>query len=252
MFDDTRPAELDPGTGGDPWAEFRVVHAQERLRLLRALRDGNVPVMLNAPCGAALATSLWTIDADAQRLNFSTERDAPLLQSIVEGDEAIAVAYLQAVKLQFDLQGFTLVRGTNATALQCALPRQIYRFQRRSAYRVRAAQRHAAVAVLRHPALPEMALTLRVLDLSMGGCALWLPRDVPPLQAGTEIGEVRIELDADTRFTTSAVLHRVSGSGSAAGVRLGCEWRVLPGSAERLLQRWIDRAQQRERLLSVK
>jgi hypothetical protein len=33
-------------------------------------------------------------------------------------------------------------------------------------------------------------------------------------------------------------------------VRIGCEWRALTGSAERVLQRWIDRAQQRQRLLA--
>ena len=35
--------------------------------------------------------------------------------------------------------------------------------------------------------MPEMALTLRVLDLSLGGCALWCPADVPPLQPGTRL-----------------------------------------------------------------
>ena len=33
MFADTRPAELDPLDGGDPWAEFRVANPRERLAL---------------------------------------------------------------------------------------------------------------------------------------------------------------------------------------------------------------------------
>lgn len=251
MFEHTRPAELDASAAGDPWADFRVVHPQERLRLLRALRDGSVPVMLNAPCGAALSATLWAVDPDAGRLNFSAAPDAPPLSRIVDGDEAVAVAYLDAVKLQFDLQGLTLVRGAQTSALQCALPREIYRFQRRSAYRVRTPVRHAPAAVLRHPALPEMQLTLRVLDLSMGGCALWLPRDVPPLEAGTRIGELRVELDAESRFATGVVLQHVGASGGDGGVRLGCEWQNLSGGAERALQRWIDRAQQRQRLLAL-
>ena len=28
--------------------------------------------------------------------------------------------------------------------------------------------------------MPDMQLELRVLDVSIGGCALWLPHDLPP------------------------------------------------------------------------
>jgi c-di-GMP-binding flagellar brake protein YcgR len=111
------------------------------------------------------------------------------------------------------------------------------------------------VVRLRHPALPDMPLALRVLDVSIGGCALWLPHDVPPLQAGTRLGEVQVELDIDTRFATALNLQHVSSQSqaerSSGGARLGCEWKTLSASAERLLQRWIDRTQQRRRLLSL-
>jgi c-di-GMP-binding flagellar brake protein YcgR len=253
MFQDTRPAELDPLGGHDPWSEFRVTHPQDRVRLLRELRDGNVPVILNAPDGSSLSTSLWTVDSSQARLSFSADADAPQLPNLVDCDEAVAVAYLESVKLQFDLQGFVLVRGPGSCALQCAVPREIYRFQRRGAFRVRPQQRQGATAHVRHPALPDMPLALRVLDISIGGCALWLPPDVPPLQAGTLLGEVQIQLDSDTRFASAVMLQHIGSlsRGTEGGVRLGCEWVKLPSSAERLLQRWIDRAQQRRRLLTL-
>jgi c-di-GMP-binding flagellar brake protein YcgR len=252
MFQDTRPAELDSASGLDAWAEFRVTHPQERARLLRQLCDGQVPVNLNAPDGTTLTVTLWAVDAAQGRINLSAEPGLPQLARIVEADEAVAVAYLESIKLQFDLHGFMLVRGTHSNALQCGLPREIYRFQRRNAYRVRPRGAHEPVARLRHPALPDMPLALRVLDVSIGGCALWLPHDVPPLQAGTRVGEMQLELDADTRFTAAMTLQHVSGQGQAeAGARLGCEWHQLPAAAERLLQRWIDRTQQRRRLLAL-
>ena len=253
MFQDTRPAELDAAGGSDPWAEFRVSHPHERLALLRELRDGSAPVIVSTPCGTALAMTLWTVDSEQGRLNFSVDADAPQLPAIVDADEAVAVAYLRSVKLQFDLGGFVLVRGASSSALQCALPREIYRFQRRGAFRVRPQERHAPTAYLRHPALPEMQLSLRVVDVSIGGCALWLPGDVPPLQPGTRLGELRLELDAETRISAAVQLQHVStfGGSDPGGARLGCEWAPLPGSAERVLQRWIDRSQQRRRLLSL-
>jgi c-di-GMP-binding flagellar brake protein YcgR len=254
MFHDTRPAELDAGSGIDPWAEFRVTHPQERLRLLRTLREGSSPVILNTPGGQTLTVTLWVVDSTQERLNFNIDPGLPQLAGVVDADEVVAVAYLDSVKLQFDLHGLLLVHGANSSALQSAMPREIYRFQRRGGYRVRPRERQQPVAHFRHSALPEMALALRVLDVSIGGCALWLPQDVPPLQAGTLLGEVVIELDADTRFAAAVRLQHVSAQGSndgRPGARLGCEWQALAQGAERTLQRWIDRTQQRHRLLNL-
>jgi c-di-GMP-binding flagellar brake protein YcgR len=256
MFQDTRPAELDPAGGTDAWADFRVSQPQERLALLRRLRDSNVPVMLNAPDGTAMSVTLWAVDPAQGRLNFSIEAEAPQLAGLVDADEAVAVAYLESVKLQFDLQDFMLVRGAQSSALQCGLPREIYRFQRRNAFRVRPRDTQGPAAAFRHPALPEMRLALRVLDMSIGGCALWLPQDVPPLQAGTLVAAVHVELDTDTRFTAAMRLQHVSDyghaeRGSGPGVRLGCEWQGLEPASERVLQRWIDRTQRRRHLLTL-
>jgi len=255
MFEDTRPAEFDAAGDADAWAEFRVSPEAERLRVLRELRDGNVPVMLSSAGGDMLTTTLWALDAPQRRLSFNADAGSALLARLVESDEAVAVAYRDNVKLQFDLHGLVLVRGAMASVLQAALPTEIYRFQRRSAYRVRPPERHAPVARLRHPSMPEMMLALRVLDVSVGGCALWLPADVPPLQGGTELGELRLELDAETQFSCAATLRHVSSMGRAdhspVGRRVGCEWRQLAGHAERVLQRWIDQAQKRRRLLAL-
>ena len=252
MFQDTRPAELDASGSEDPWAPFRVGRAQECVALLRQLRDGQVPINLNGPDGSSLTTTLWSVDETQSRLSFSADPAIPALERLVEADEGVAVAYMDSVKLQFELHRFMLVRGAQASTLQCALPDNLYRFQRRSAYRVRATDRLSPTVHFRHPSMPDMALALRVLDLSIGGCALWLPRDLPPLQAGTRIGEVVVELDTEARFAVSLALQHVSSLGQGdGGVRLGCEWVGLSGPAQRVLQRWIDLTQKRRRLLAL-
>jgi flagellar brake protein len=254
MFEDTHPADLMPQGPADPWAEFRVTQPREQLRLLRCLRDAGVPINLNVPGGSSLSCTLWTVDSTQGRLNFSADPAQPQLDHLVQADEAVGVAYLDSVKLQFDLQGFLLVRGAQATALQCGLPREVYRFQRRQAYRVRTKPRLAPTAQLRHPALPDMWLSLRLLDVSIGGCSLWLPPDVPPMQAGTQISVAQFALDAQTHFSAGITLQHVGAQGTgeaAAGVHLGCEWLGLGAEATRALQRWIDRSQQRHRLLTL-
>jgi c-di-GMP-binding flagellar brake protein YcgR len=145
-----------------------------------------------------------------------------------------------------------LVRGPKSSALQCSLPREVYRFQRRRAYRVRTLDRSSPTARLRHPSLPEMQLTLRVLDVSIGGCALLVGGDVPPLPPGARLAGVQVDLDADTRFGCELTLHHVSSvHGGAGAVRLGCEWHGIDGAAQRALQRYIDQTQKRRRLMAL-
>lgn len=255
MFENTQPAELDAAGDIDAWAPFRVGAAGERLRLLRGLCERSVPVTLGGPSGVSVTTALWSLDAAQDRLVFGAHAAMPQLPRLLECDEVVAVAYDDSVKLQFDLDALVLVRGPNSCALQCAMPRAIYRFQRRNAYRVRTPEHPVPLAQFRHPAQPESVLALRILDVSIGGCALWLPDGVPPLQAGTPLGEVHFELDAETRFVAAATLRHVSvlGRGAAVGPgkRVGCQWRLLAGQAERALQRWIDQAQRRRRLLGL-
>jgi c-di-GMP-binding flagellar brake protein YcgR len=251
MYLDTQPAALEPERGSDPWAEFRVSGMREIVPLLRQLRDGSVPVNLNAPDGTSITLALWSFDTDSGRLAFSADERQPQLARLIEADEAMAVAYLESVKLQFDVQQMVLVRGFSTCALQTAMPREVYRFQRRAGYRLRTSERHSPTARVRHPAIPDMQLALRVLDVSIGGCALLLPADVPALEPGTQLHGVRVELDADTNFTAGLRLQHVSSLAGTGNARLGCEWVRIEGLAQRALQRYIDLMQRRRRLLAL-
>jgi c-di-GMP-binding flagellar brake protein YcgR len=253
MFQDTRPAALGPDGGPDAWAEFRVADSTELLRLLKQLRDGSVPVTLSAPQGMALVCNLWSIDPAQRQISFSADADSVHMQQLAYNDEAVAVGYLDSVKLQFDLSDLALVHGSGSCALRARLPAVLYRFQRRASFRVRTFERRAPQATLRHPSMPDMRLGLRIVDISVGGCALVLPDDVPALQPGSRLSGVRIELDGDTGFDATLRLQHVSAMhGGGSGMRLGCEFVELDGQAQRSLQRYIDHTQQRRRLLSLR
>ena len=252
MFLETQPAALGAGGGIDPYAEFRIQQSREIAALLKQLATDSTPVILSGPDGAGLTTVIWTIDTAQQRINFSAEADSPQLQRLIELEEATCVAYLDSVKLQFDVDHLVLVRGAKTCSLQADMPREMYRFQRRSSFRVRTLGRGTPTALMRHPSIPDMQLGLRVLDVSIGGCALMLPGDVPPLNAGLEIRAVRIELDPDTRFDADLLLHHVTLMQTPSrGARLGCEFMHVQPQAQRALQRYIDQTQKRRRLLSL-
>ena len=249
---DTLPMPLDAlaaSAGG--LEDFRITSPVEVQALLRQLLDGALTVNLNGAAGV-YATTVWTLDTDRGTMSFQADPDDSQVQALVEGEDAIAVAYLDSIKVQFDVQGLVLVRGGRSSAFNCAIPREVFRFQRRNGFRVRPMLRATPTARVRHPMIPDMALSLRVLDISIGGCALFLPDDVPPLQPGVTINGVQLDLDVDTRIVVALRLQHVTSiHPDSKGVRLGLE--VVNPSSEvlRTLQRYIDQTQKRQRLLSL-
>jgi len=230
--------------------DFRITAPVEIVSVLKQLNDGCTVLNLNGSDGTAYTTTLWSVDGARGVISFAADADCGPVQALIEADEAVVVAYVDNIKLQFDAQNFVLVRGDTTSVLNCSLPREVFRFQRRNGFRVRPLLRNAPTARLRHPMIPDMSLTLRVLDVSIGGCALFLPVDVPALDPGVVVNGVQIELDVDTRITLSLRMQHVTCvHPDAQGVRIGCEI-VNPGSdVLRNLQRYIDQTQKRQKLL---
>jgi c-di-GMP-binding flagellar brake protein YcgR len=250
----TMPAPLDAlRAGSGDLEEFRVSGPSEIATLLRRLYDANAELSLNASDGSdAVAATVWTTDAGRGSIGFSVDPNDAALSALLECEDVVVVGYLDSVKLQFTVGQLVLVHGLRASVLSGAYPREVLRFQRRSAYRVRPLLRSVPVARLRHTDIAEMQLALRIVDVSIGGCALLLPDDVPPMQVGGVMNRVEIDLDADTRFHVDLRLQHVTSlNAESHGVRLGCEFAQADAAALRALQRYIDQTQKRGKLLSL-
>ncbi len=250
---ETRPMALDAmGAAHGSLEGYRLSAPSEVAAMLRRLQEANALLNLNTPHGAVYTTTLWATDAARGVLSFAADPNEPQVQALLAGDEAVVVGYLENIKVQFDVHNLLLVRGAQASALTTAYPSELYRFQRRDGFRVRPILRDAPLARLRHPMLPDMEITLRVLDVSIGGCALLLPDDIPALSPGVLITRVQIELNLDARFDTALRLQHVTAiQPDARGVRLGCEMVNLSQDAERTLQRYIDQTQKRRRVMAL-
>ena len=249
----THPMELDAMAAANGSLDaYRLATPPEVAAMLRRLQTAEVLLNLNTPCGGVYTTTLWTADAARGVLSFAAEAGAPQVQALLEGDEAVVVGYLDNVKIQFDIGNLVLVHGGQACALNATYPRELFRFQCRDSFRVRPMLREAPVARLRHPMIPDMRLALRLLDVSLGGCALLLPEDVPSLSPGVTINEVQIELDLNTRFECALRLQHVTAiQPESRGARLGCEMLSLAQDAGRALQRYIDHAQRWRRFIAL-
>jgi c-di-GMP-binding flagellar brake protein YcgR len=226
---------------------FPEVHA-----LLKRLLDGNVTLHLNTPHGAVHSTTLWAIDPSRAVLNLFADAVSPQLQRVLEADEVTVVGYLERSKVQFELNGLMLVHGAHGSVLNAQIPQRMFRFQRRNSLRVRPLGGNSPAAYFAHPMIPEMQLALRVLDVGIGGCALFLPDDVPTVDPGVRINRVRLELDASTRVHAAVIVHHVTAiNPESGGVRLGCELVGLSTDAIQVLQSFIDQTEKRLRTPAV-
>jgi c-di-GMP-binding flagellar brake protein YcgR len=245
----TLPMPLD-GPASGRFDEFRLRSPIEVRALLARLVEANVLLHLTAPDGAVYTTTLWALDAQRGVVSFAADAASPQLQRVLAADEITVVGYIDSVKLQFDLQGAMLVNGPRASAVSAPIPRELYRFQRRASFRIKPLARSAASASFGHPGVPDLTLSLRVLDVSIGGLALVLPDELPPITPGSQLRDVAVELDADTRIEAGLVLSHVTAiNPDSQGARLGCAWSGLASAAERALQLFIDQTQKRKRLL---
>ena len=254
MTQQTMPMPLDAlGAAPGGLDEFRITTPREIGAMLKLLIDANVQLNLNGCDGSVVSATLWTADATRGSIGFCVNPDDPAVNALVESQEAAIVGYLESVKLQFDATNLVLVRGQRGSVLNCDWPREMFRFQRRGAFRVRPLLRSAQTARFRWGAgTAEREFALRVLDVSIGGCALFLPDELPTINPGVTLPRVQIDLDADTRFDVALRLHHVTSiNAEARGVRLGCEFVRADGAVQRTLQRFIDLTQKRGKLLAL-
>ncbi|MEO5843400.1 MAG: flagellar regulator YcgR PilZN domain-containing protein [Caldimonas sp.] len=247
---ETRPAALDGMSANDGLEEFRVSSPRDIGLLLKQLVDGSVLLNLNASDGTVYTSAVWTMDSARGTIGFNADPRNPAMKSLVESDEVVVVGYLDNVKVQFDVHDLALVHGNRASVLNCPSPREMFRFQRRNAFRVRPPARGAPVARLRHPDMAEAEFALRLVDVSIGGCAVFLPVDVPSMNLGVLVAGVKLELDPDTRLDVDLRLrHATAIKDEPNGLRLGFEF-VRPGrEALRTLQRFVDLIQKRGKLV---
>jgi c-di-GMP-binding flagellar brake protein YcgR len=247
------PQPSDASDAIDGADDYRLDAPGEVQSWLRELMQAQARVQLSTPDGALLHTVVMAVDPAHGVISLEMPADAGLTESVVASPEVNAIAYLDRIKLAFEVSGLVAVRGTGGTVLRAALPARLYRFQRRQAYRVQSpGQMYPALRLN----LPE-GLRLRVLNVSSGGLALQWPQaaapgftgQMPPAPvAGTELSGT-LELEREVNFAALLRVQHVTPGEEAAPHQLGCAFVSLAPTATRALQLFIDQAQKRERML---
>lgn len=231
-------------------ADFRLDAPGEIMSWLRDLLQSQSRILLSTPEGLAIHTVLQALDTPHGMLTFEAPVDGAAAEPLLASAEVLATAYLDRIKLQFDVPGLVGVRAAGAEVLRAPLPLRLYRFQRRQAYRVQSqGQLFPALRLLS----PE-GVRLRVMNVSGGGLALQWPAagvaadmTAPPAAGGELAGT--LELEREVSFSVLLRVQHVTHGDGAAPHHLGCAFISLAPSAARALQVFIDQAQKRERLM---
>lgn len=228
------------------------VPANEIAAYLQQLQREGAGVLLNGPAGHSLSGHIVALDATADLIGLQLGADPEgISHGLVADGEITAVAYLSAIKLQFELEAPVLVSGEQGTVLRGTLPTRLYRFQRRQSFRVQPASSTYPRIVV--PGGADAGHVLRVLDISIGGVALALPPDAMPLPLGQTATRLSLELDRISALPVALRPHHVSPVNTDSGAlrQLGCSFVDLDATATRALQVYVDQTQKRRRLLKL-
>jgi c-di-GMP-binding flagellar brake protein YcgR len=219
---------------------------------LREISRQDAPVTIGAVSGFAVLASLWAVDDLQGRLAFSVDPSESSLTRLLTQPDLWAAAYVEDAKVQFSLHQVVADRANRRLSLQSDAPVDMYHLPRRRAVRVRRINTLAPRARLDSLPLGAEALSLRVADVSMSGCALRQGPHQAPLQVGSVLRGVELELDEETFIFTDLRVQHVTKDPRHAGVWLvGCVWIGLPEPAHLALQRWILRGRRRRELITL-
>ena len=89
-------------------ADLRVRSQVEIRALLRQMVQNDIPVSLGGADLPTYSTSLWAEDSEHQVLVFSVDPKAEAVQRLVCAGDLTATAYLDNVKIQFDVDDLVL------------------------------------------------------------------------------------------------------------------------------------------------
>jgi c-di-GMP-binding flagellar brake protein YcgR len=250
-----RPEVLDD----DDRDNFRVAQPLEISSLLRRVAEKSELVLLAASNEASGLCTIVQVDREQGRIHLETDSSDQRMRAAVRHESITAVCFLEDVKLQFQASSLRWETGVPGSSLSCALPPELFRFQRRAFFRVRPFQSPAPTALMAPYRLgsprgaPQFDWTskpntLGVLDVSMTGIGLFLPRGTTGYPEGTAVPHVLISLEPNLSIHASVhVMHVVESDGAVHGQKLGCTLNDVSRNDLRTLQKFIDRTQMRRR-----
>lgn len=219
-------------------ADFRIGGRLAVRAILRELGHRHVLVTLYADeRHDAFAITRLTHVGDTE-IEFDLGGQESFTRVLASARDVAGVAFPGQIKTQFRLDAFAVAEVRGETLLRACMPDELYRIQRRDAFRVRPPAFDQACCVRRLAPESEVRYPLR--DLSASGASLLLPPGEPPPAIGTVWPHCRIEAVGESAIPCDLVVCHVdehpSGNGSH---RVGVGFHAMPGDVLRRVQVYV-------------
>jgi len=222
---------------------FAIYSRTEIVALLRQLRDKQVLVTLYYDQSAGFTVSnVLDVNEGFEELILDRTSDANVQRAIYASKQLVVVAFLDNVKLQFSVGTAEAVDYQDRPSFRVRLPQQLLRMQRRNSYRRQPPAMRPATCLVPSPREPGQYESVRVLDLSVGGIALFVHPIQFDLPAEHNLENCYLDLPDVGQITVALRVRYVDAQTGADGVRrCGCEFVDLSESAARMLQRYLNK-----------
>jgi c-di-GMP-binding flagellar brake protein YcgR len=222
---------------------FAVRDRHDIVELLQELRDRQVLVTLYYDqASGCVVSNVLGVEPELEEVILDCAADRSSQGAIQRAREIVVVGYLDNAKIQFESSGAELTAHHGRPALRIRLPRRLLRMQRRSADRLPTPLAHPPTCLLPVPGEDGRYESVRVLDLSIGGVALFAHPLGIEMRPDAVLSPCYLDLPdigqiAVTLRVRYADRHAVDG-----GVwRCGCQFVDLGGPALRALQRYMNK-----------
>lgn len=222
---------------------FAIYSRSEIASLLRQLRERQVLVTLYYDQAAGFTVSnVLDVNEGFEELILDRTSDAAAQKAIYASKQLVVVAFLDNVKLQFSVGTAEPVDHHGRPAFRVRLPQQLLRMQRRNSYRRQPPPMRPATCLVPSPNERGQYESVRVLDLSVGGLALFVHPIQFDLPTDHNLDNCYLDLPDVGQITVTLRVRYVDTQASNDSVRrCGCEFVDLSESAARMLQRYMNK-----------
>jgi flagellar brake protein len=230
----------------EPFMEYARV---EIVSLLRSLGEHGVltTVYFDRNSGFAV-TALLAVNPEFEEVVFDTPSDGLALKRILDADELVFVAFVDAIKLQFTARRAEQTLHEGKPAIRVRLPDRALRLQRRDFFRVRTPVGRPAFCLVPYPEDGKQYERLKLLDISIGGMALVSYPERFDLPEGHLIDDCYLDLPGVGSVAVSMkVRHVVCMQRDEKARRCGCEFVNMAPQARMMLQRYVNKLDAEQR-----
>lgn len=219
-------------------ADFRIAGSLAVRAILRELACRHVLVTLYADeRHDAFAITRMT-HLDEAEVEFDLTGQQSFARAIASARDIAGVAFPGQIKTQFWLNRFAVAQARAGTVLRARMPCELYRIQRRDAFRVQPPGFDEAFCVRR--VHPNGEARYALLDLSAGGASILVPTGDAVPEIGTIWAHCRLEA-ADNRVIPCdlAVRHVDEHPPGSGSYRIGLAFHAMPGEVLRRVQVYV-------------